>query len=580
MNNTITTWLSRQQSTACMLLILILAGIVYGPFLNSPMIFDDNGLFASDNLEHFSSLHWERRIIPYFSAGFSYKYLSDQLLSVRLFNLLLHAGNGIFIFFLVQRIVCISSSGNLSINTQPVNSSIPALLAALVFIAHPVMVYGVGYATQRSGQFALFFSLASWLIVLTSTRRPVWKENIYLCTLYAAAMLSKEHVILLSATCVILRAATRDGLLASFRAYAPYIIFSMAFSAHIILENDFLTTAINNNNEVMTDSINEDVRRLIPDMELSPISSSRILQAQLFFKYWSLWLLPNPTAMSIDIRTVYPERWLDISSIIGITAFTLYGLLFFALSLTASIRGRIAAALLLMPWILYGTELATARLQESFVLYRAYIWFPVTLLLIGLAWPLLNDARKKLSVIFVIMAIIFFTLFSWQRLNSMSSDVALWDDAVTLSEKRGVILPGMWRQYYNRGQALMAKKFYEEAYPDMIKATNMAPWIPEAHSMLAVLHYGSGRFADAETEFKTVMHLQRHNIALRTKVGLALAYRAQGKVDESNKIIAYACPAQKRNNCAILRQRHIDILDHFDKKRAATTDTNIFNQND
>ncbi|EFK97765.1 hypothetical protein LDC_0180 [sediment metagenome] len=74
-----------------------------------------------------------------------------------------------------------------------------SLLAALVFVMHPVAVYGAAYLIQRTILLATLFSLLSWLCVLRGLeeRKPLWLWLSVLC--YVDAVLSKEHAVMVPA---------------------------------------------------------------------------------------------------------------------------------------------------------------------------------------------------------------------------------------------------------------------------------------------------------------------------------------------------------------------------------------------
>src|SRR5262249_40825850 len=74
-----------------------------------------------------------------------------------------------------------------------------AFAGAALFAVHPVAVYGAGYLVQRSILLATLFSVLSLLMFLRGLRSGRVSDALGAGLLYAVAVLSKEHAILLPA---------------------------------------------------------------------------------------------------------------------------------------------------------------------------------------------------------------------------------------------------------------------------------------------------------------------------------------------------------------------------------------------
>jgi len=88
------------------------------------------------------------------------KYAIHELdvFGYHLINILIHVMNGLFVWWLMQILLSISSN-----KTQPLSISrnLIALAAALIFVAHPIQTEAVTYTAQRITSLATFFYLFS-----------------------------------------------------------------------------------------------------------------------------------------------------------------------------------------------------------------------------------------------------------------------------------------------------------------------------------------------------------------------------------------------------------------------------------
>src|SRR3569833_4549163 len=126
---------------------------------------------------------------------------------------------------------------------------------------------------------------------------------------------------------------------------------------------------------------------------------------------------------------------------------------------------------MLCPWLMFATELAAVRIQETFVLYRSYVWMP------GLfaAFPFLFEKAKAKRVALLSCALMLCIVpITWGRLVTFSSPLLLWDDAARLikgKEER----PGVDRIYHNRGLQFALLGYPDQALLDLTKAVTFNP---------------------------------------------------------------------------------------------------------
>ena len=175
---------------------------------------------------------------------------------------------------------------------------------------------------------------------------------------------------------------------------------------------------------------------------------SILTQCLLFFKYLLLWILPNPAWMSVDMFEPFAKKLLSWPHFIGLLGFVCYPVAALWLLLQRDRRGLLGFAML-CPWSMYATELSSVRIQESFVLYRSYLWMPC----IVAAMPLVFQKipAKRATVILLILALAMI-LATWDRLKTFSSPLLIWNDAARLIKDKDA-RPGVERREILRHSA-------------------------------------------------------------------------------------------------------------------------------
>ncbi len=197
---------------------------------------------------------------------------------------------------------------------------------------------------------------------------------------------------------------------------------------------------------------------------------SILTQAFFFFKYLLLWIVPSPAGMSVDLYPAFALRLLSWPETLGFIGFVIYPFLAVRLLLRKGLHGLLGFALL-CPWLLFATELTTVRIQESFVLYRSYLWLAGAFVALPFLCQKLTAKQAVYTLLFV--AILMMPL-SWLRLRTFSHPLMLWDDAARLIKDTDDYRPGMERIFYNRGTEFVRVKSYGNALEDFNKALKLS----------------------------------------------------------------------------------------------------------
>ena len=142
-----------KELLACSFFVLVFA--LYLPFVNSPLVFDDLYFFSPGGPEGFlqSGFSLKSRWLPLMTHALTFIYIGDEVAWQRLGNMLLHAANGVVLFYFINKLLGVIFRDKFS-NSQLFFSS---FVGSLFFVFHPASVYAVAYLIQRTTLMATFF---------------------------------------------------------------------------------------------------------------------------------------------------------------------------------------------------------------------------------------------------------------------------------------------------------------------------------------------------------------------------------------------------------------------------------------
>lgn len=514
-----------------MLLLLIIA-VIYLPFINNPLVFDDVPFFSGVSSFADQEFNFIFRWFPHTSFGFTWVFFGEDPPIYRVQNLLLHGMNVLLLLLLLRLWISLFVA---EADKEKI-ANWGAWLGALVFACHPLAVYGVGYLAQRSILMATLFTLVMHLAYFRSLLGGDKRYALLAVAAYFLAVFSKEHSLLAPAILLpltwVLRAQiklSRRGLLLTWLGFAAIAMIVLMRTKGILgqaYEKDAATL------------LEQD--GLLEGMPMAHLLSI-LTQAGLFFKYCLLILVPNPAWMSIDMREPFLMDWHAWQSWSGIVVYLAYG----AGALWCLLRGGRISLLglaLLYPWCLYPVEFSSVRVQEIFVLYRSYLWLPGYMLLLPLLvsvlpskkmisddlsgqessvgasparelqkpshaghTPSVNGDSSRLMLIGALIALLLVPL-AWNRLAVFSDTYRLWDDAVTLLHGEDKL--GSHRTYFNRAQASAEHKDWEAAIADYRKSLAINSSYPEVNVLLGAALVNAKRFQESILEFDKAIAMQ------------------------------------------------------------------------
>lgn len=469
-------------------LLLLLVGLVFLPFINNPLVFDDVTFFKYP-ITYYADANFDFlfRWFPYTTLGVTWAFFGEAPPAFRLINLLLHGLNVLMLLLVLRLWISLFVE-------EPARQKMAnwgAWLGALVFACHPLAVYGTGYLMQRSILMATLFTLLMHLAYFRGLLEGDKRYAALAVAAYFLAVFSKEHSLLIPAILLPMTWVLREQIKLSKRALlGTWLALGMIALLVVMRAKGIFGQTYEIDAAALIGQ--QDLLKGLPMLHLLSV----LTQAGLFFKYCLLMLLPNPAWMSIDMRETFILSWRDWTSWLGFLAFIGYGVLAFTCILR---KGRIAllGLALLYPWLLFITEFSAIRVQEIFVLYRTYLWLPGFMLLLPLLVSSLPD--KKIMLAGALTATLLVPL-AWNRLWVFADNYRLWDDAVRLLHGENRL--GAQRTYYSRGYyAALEKKDWPSAIEDYKRSLQINSSFPPVKIALAGAYANAGRDQEALVEY-------------------------------------------------------------------------------
>lgn len=533
----------RIRSWMCCVVLLVMTGMLYGPFLQNPLVFDDMQFFSFDGmmLPQFAEFHpLTSRWLPYATMAWTMNLFGTSLVPLRIESLLLHWSVGVALFFFIRNLYQQVLGVHLN---APVGLPViwGAFFCALLFLLNPVAVYGAGYLIERTIVMATLFSLLSLLAYLrglsAGNQKWLWLSVLF----YWMAVMSKSNAVMLPAVLVAMTILIVEYPAEKIKKLLPVFCGFSAGAVFVILQSKGLLGATYETSAVdMLETIHVEHGYFY----------SVITQSGLFFKYLFLWVFPNTSWMSVDMREPFAQSVFSLYGL-AVLGFVAYGLLAIRLLLKRGTWGLLGFAML-FPWMLFFTEFSVVRIQESFVLYRSYLWMPGCFLVLPLMIQKLEG--KFVAIVFFLLSLIFASL-ALGRLATFQHRFLLWDDAASLIEnKQGVV--GLDRIYANRGAIYSDLLRFPEAVDDLKRAISLRPQFGYYHHSLAVIYLHSNDNHKALSEFGIAVKLAPENS--RGYYGMGLAYIQLNQPELAKSNFDISCQKGLKPGCeklAILESR-------------------------
>ncbi len=427
---------------------LLLLGTSFLVYLNAfygDFQFDDYNVIVNYRPIHSLSGCWKdmlRGIRPVLKLTYSLNWITDGgLFGYHLVNISIHAINGLLVFYLVRLFSISRVTGNTSVR------QLASLIAALIFVLHPLQTEAVTYISGRSSSLMALFYLGSLCCYICGSKSNSIVLKYFLSPiLFVIAVATKEVAVTLPATLLL------------WEVYAEKERWKVIFFKQIVHWFLLLVIALifalkPSYNDLLMFAFTE--RSLYENM-LTQINAITYLISRL------LWL----GHLNIDPDLPVIHEWdfltvIQLSFLVGTFLFLIlnkkckpwwrFGALWFLLHLlpTNSIVPRLDVVnerqmYLAMVGMVLPLSLELDRLYCSMPTCRAFMKPAIGLMLIMLG------------------------VFTVNRNRDYYSEIALWEDTSNKS-------PYKARVFNNLGVAYETYGYYDKAYMSYLRAIQLDP---------------------------------------------------------------------------------------------------------
>lgn len=531
------------KSLAFPLLLAVAVASLYLPFVSSPPFFDDLNYFNIAALLAREEFHFAPRWGARWLIGRTFEFFGQEPDAFRITSLAIHLMVGLSVYFFVRQLLRVADFGPAA--------SFAAFAGSLLFLIHPMATFAVGYIIQNTILLAMLFCVLAWHAWLHGTVSGQARWLYISALLFFIACFSKEHAVTGMTVIALLsiwlrRSGYPFGHVAGMRSHqiAAGVLIMLVAVAIVLGQMGILFIPYEPEVAYIVDELSVD-RGLI-----YPISV--LTQLGLFFKYLFLWLVPNTEWMSLDMREPFVQTlnsWRHAAAVAGFLAYVGIGLAF----LWRGGRIGLVGVALLIPALMFATEVSTARIQDAFVLYRTYLWLPVAF---ALAVALIiTKIRLRLSATVLAVVATFLVLFSVNQLTTFSQHVFIWQQALAALEGKSNLL-GEDRIHHNLGQAYYDLGMRDEAMKHYDRAIELAPDIPYSYVNRGALFHDLKRYDEALADFDRSLSMTVSGNAL---MGRALVLESVGDKDGEIRALLAACSQKFFAACKKLESKGVTI---------------------
>jgi tetratricopeptide (TPR) repeat protein len=413
------------------------------------------------------AVNFVTRPVAYATFYFNYILGGWDTRGMRLFNILIHAGNAILLWAVLRQLVTrLVARGSLSTASA---AFIPAA-AAVLFVAHPLAVESVTYIVQRFTSLAAFWSLlAAWLYFCSTEEgmenRRVTRFRIAAGLVMLLGMLTKEccvviPLLILMVEMLVLGTHWRPAL----RRTLPLLVSLPVIPVLILMAS----AALNGGIFDLGSGLN------IVNSRDEPVTHFQYLITQFTVVAHYLRLMVWPAGLNIDptweVRHSFFEGQVLASFLLhaAIVAGAAFG---YRTMRHVDARARLVLAFVLWFYGSISISSGLVPLPDMVAEHRSYVpsigMFVVFACLFDVVRGLLaNRPREALAVAAIVTAA--FSSATIFRNRVWSGADSLWADAAKKS-------PGKFRVWSNLGVALSAKGREREAADCYRKSVEIEP---------------------------------------------------------------------------------------------------------
>lgn len=501
-----------------LLLILLLGVLAYSNSFGVPFILDDfESITRNETIRDLGNFlpggsgydFHPRRWVGYFSFALNHHFGGLNVFGYHLVNLFIHLATALLVYALTRlsfRTPVLAAS-----HLAPRAGSL-ALLAALLFVVHPVQTQAVTYVVQRLTSLCTLFYLLALVLYLAARLHSekaladkdgqsvrAWddRQSFFLlgtaCVAAVLAMFTKEIAFTLP-----LAAALYEW--AFFRGpWRRRLIFLAPLLPTLAIIPLFVALG----QELGSDGTFQQTLVDIPRWHYL------FTQFPVILTYLRLLILPIQQNLDYDFP-IYTGFFAPqvILSFLVLAAGIAVALRLFAATRRGSVDSAVRLAAFGMVWFFLTLSVESSLVPLADVIFEhrlylpsvgAFMAFAVGLFL--LREKLSSKLTGRLPLLAGAVVIVVLTAASWQRNRDWRSEVHIWQDTVRKS-------PNKSRPWYNLGTHLTDAGRPTEAIPALAQAVTLDPQHAEAWHNLGRSYLLNNQAAKAVVPLRTAVSLK------------------------------------------------------------------------
>ncbi len=471
--------------------ILCFVGIViYSNTFNSSFHFDDFTAIVSNlRVRHLAEMFTTNRSLTFLSFTFNYYLNGLNVFGYHLFNLIVHLGAAIMIWWFVILTLSMPAMKRERIANH---SGLIALFTGLVFVTHPIQTQAVTYIVQRATSMATLFYLASMNLYIKSRllkyekRGEVIQIFCYLGSLITGgmAMLSKETAATLPLMIIFYEFCfIKEKKDINWKPLIFFILVSVFFVILGARPEALLDTLKNLKGAYQWRYLLTQFRVMVTYIRLFFIPANQNLD----YDY--------PIAKGLMAPSMFASIFLlVVILLVAIRIFSKYRLVSFGIF-----------------WFFIASLPYLIILPVKDVIAEHKLYLPMvgcSIFLVAAIYYLFSyifnkkAGRKLIAVLCAVIAV--YSVLTYKRNFVWKDEFTLWNDVVHKS-------PHKARAYNNRGFAYVNKGDLESAIADFSRAIQIQPDDFSAYNNLANIYDKKGSLDEAIAYYTKAIKINPHN---------------------------------------------------------------------
>lgn len=460
--------------------------LIYSNSLHGEFQFDDFGevisnpaiVHITDIKSIWNALAQHTRFIGYLTFALNFYFHQYDVFGYHLTNVVIHIINALLVYWLMRLILSVSSQ-RCSLENYNRNLS---LIAALIFLSHPIQTQAVSYIMQRFASLAALFYLLSICLYWKGRQN---KHIFYFCGAFLSAilaMLTKETAFSLPFAILLIE---YYFLWKGKEEDFPFLWITLFFLLCLIIPGLYYLNLSN------TLFVQYDSQSHAGDIITSP--AYLLTQFPVIVTYLRLLFIPVNQNLDYDFaisKSLFdPVTFMSFMSILA--------LLVFAVRLFPK-RRLISFGI---SWFFLTLSVESTVIPIRHVIFEHRLYLPAVgfaIAVSAMGYELLKNNKRFLGVFIAI--IVLFSFLTYERNKVWQTQISLWQDVVLKSPRKA-------RGYYNLAIAQIKKGNFNSGMDLLSESIRLKPNYWEAYSSRGDVYLYQNNFSRALKEYTNVLAL-------------------------------------------------------------------------